>query len=188
MIFSKIDILIGGFDAYDGRAAGLNASISYMSDDLTWCFGRSNPNLLWSDLFAILTQDLWIAEILIVLINAMMLFHVTRLDGFFKDWLFYLLMSFFLQLGGPTYYNPHNSVVRWIYGINLVVGFMWNSIFNALWIGSLQRIFSETRFTSLTEIMGRQFNYRGTDAVIEYLVKVFEYENVSFAANEFNNI
>lgn len=157
--------------------SGVASSLAYMTDDITWCFSRPNPVLLWSDLFSLLTLELWMTEIFIVFINGLVLFHVLRLDNYLRDWIFCIMMSFYLQIGGPTYYNPRESIIRCIYGINLFVGFIWNSIFCALWLGTLQKIFTEIRFKDLLATKGLQYVYRGTENTVKFLDQVLKLRN-----------
>lgn len=158
---SDLDVLIGGIDVNRQLPSQITATIQYLSDDLTWCFGRPIPSLRWTDLFKVLTLSAWIGEFFIILTNAIVLYYFLRLDNYLRDILRYILMSFFLQLGAPNHYNPQSSIVRLVYGTNLVVGFMWNSIFSALWIGTMSKMYSEVQYQAIDEAISHDFSLVG---------------------------
>lgn len=116
-----------------------------------------------------LTLGAWFSQVGVILLNAFVLYHFLRLDGLFKDWINYIVMSLYLQIGAPINYNPRNRIVRCVYGTNLVVGFMWNAIFCALWISSLSKMFDEVRIRSISEAVAEGYHFAGNECFNEVL-------------------
>lgn len=88
------------------------SSAIYYQDEITWCVQVAQPTELWTNIFCLLSIELWIFLIFIICVCGVLLYFVMRFDKQQLSFVYAIGVALLAHANVPVPYNPIHIVPR----------------------------------------------------------------------------
>lgn len=133
LIFRQTDVVIGGLPQYTFDNQYLNSSLSYCSDDYTWCVQAAKYLPLPISFFRIMTPAVWVLVIGLGYVNGLVIYFFVQMDPDPENRRLDLnhttyLISLPAWIGLSQRFYPKHWPLRLYYMITLMYGMIFFAI------------------------------------------------------------
>lgn len=160
-ICSTYDLLIGGMDEDSFTRKQLSSSIPYYQDDQTWCVAVAKADELWRSFFHLFSLKEWALVVAMVLLIAVILYVVSRIDGRNESMSWMLLSSLSICLGLSTVFEPQRTTVRFMFVSFLFYGLIFSSAFHSFLVAVLTNPRDKEQINSVESAVAHGFQFGG---------------------------
>lgn len=163
---------MGGLPQYPFGQEHFTSSLSYVSDDYTWCVQRAKFLPLWVSFFRIASPNVWIACVGLGFVNGIILFLFVQFDSKPENRRLDLhhtiyLISLPAWIGISQRFYPKHWPLRLYYMITLIYGMIFFAIamnFLLEYTGVEVRAY---QIHKIAELIATKFRLFGTAAILE---------------------
>lgn len=174
--YPSADMLIGGMPQFKSGSEYYNSSLSYLSDDYTWCVQRAKFLPIWKSFFRIATTEVWLLLVGLGFVNGLVLYFFVQFDTkpeHHKLDLHYTiyLISLPAWIGVSQRFRPNYWPLRIYYMITLVFGMFCfaRALFSLLQHGT-QKIRADQIHT-VAELVEMNFKFVRADLILDNMQK-----------------
>lgn len=173
-ICRQIDVLLGGLPQYSHNLANFDSSISYYSDDYTWCVQRPKFLPLSISFFRILPPVVWILIVGLGYVNALILYLLVQFDSNPRIRKLDLHHTTFLislpsWIGISQQFKPNYWPLRLYYISTLLFGMVVFAIFSTLLVKRSQVRLRFFQVQSVSDIVAEEFGLAGSLEIYEHI-------------------
>lgn len=169
-----MNVLLGGLPQYSHDLERFSSTISYYSDDYTWCVQRAKLLPLAVSFFRIATPGAWLLAIGMGYVNGFILYLLLAFDpnpeNRQRD-LHYTtyVVSLSSYIGVSQRFNPKHWPLRTYYFIGLLFGMaFFTMFFQNIMVYTTMRI-RKYQLTTVTELIDEDFRFAGEATALDYM-------------------
>lgn len=172
VIFRPTDVVISGLPQYTLGHHDLKSSLSYDSDDYTWCVQKAKYLPLWISFFGIAPPAVWFAVFGLGYVNGFVLFFFVQLDP--KPEIRKLDLNHTLYLialpswiGFSQRFYPKHWPLRLYYMITLIYGMIFTALGLYYLLDFSIKRFRADQIHKIAELIDLDFRLAGTAVILE---------------------
>lgn len=168
----RVDIVIGGVP--ESEVGDFNASISYYSDDYTWCVQRAGYLSYAVSFFRLAAPEIWILIYVISIINGIVLFGFVPFDSTLTQSKFDIYYTTFLiaqtaLTGQSPRFDPKHTPLRLFYLVVLFSGMIFFQLFFCNLVSHGNARYRKDQTDSVAKIVADEFRLAGTASILKRL-------------------
>lgn len=172
VICRQINVLLGGLPQYSHDFKDFNSTVSYYSDDYTWCTQRANLIPLAFSFFRIATPAVWVLVVGLGYVNGLIIYLLVQLDPEPRNRnldLHHTIYQISLSswIGMSQRFHPKHWPLRLYYLITLLCGMVLFTIFFSNIITSAKNRIRAHQVHSIAEMIEQNFRLAGSSAIFD---------------------